>query len=75
MAESPKEVKAEQGHPAEHGDAGEVEQIANDEASIVGDTEEELSIIFDSCHVVGDHDEGCCQKDGQEVGTNDLALK
>ena len=65
MAESPEEVKAKQGHPAEHGDAGEVERIADDEASIVGDTEEELSIIFDSCHVVGDHDEGCCQKDRQ----------
>ena len=81
MSESPEEVEAEEGHPAEHGEAGEVERVADGEASLERDRDEELGrlrldlAVRGDRDVVGDHQKEGRQEDEEYVGADNFALK
>ena len=66
MAESPEEVEAEDGHPAEQGEAGEVHRVADDEADVERDGDEELGVAaVGHGRVVGHNHERSRQEDEQ----------
>ena len=77
--ERPEEVEAEEGHPAEHEDAGEIEGVADELAHRVRYGEEEFSGIvvnkIGNLDVVDDDQDGGCEDDGQNVRADDDALE
>jgi len=84
MVEGPEEVKAEQSHPAEHGQSGEVERVADGETRGTRDGNEELlgrdvGVIVDpvrhDLHVVADHEEAGGEEDEEDVGADNFTLQ
>ena len=80
--ECPEEVKAEQGHPAEHHDAGEVQAVADDFARC-GRYDDEKFARFGvlvknkdvQSNVVDDDKKHGRENDGHDVGADDVALQ
>ena len=76
----PEEVKAHDGHPAEHGYADTVEGVAQGAADRARDVDEELLrfeavlILALALHVVQDDEQEGRQRDGGDVRDDDSAL-
>ena len=77
----PEEVKAHDGHPAEHRDADAVQGVAEGPAHGRRDVDEELVrlevrvLAFAALHVVQDDEQERRQRDGGHVGDHDPALE
>ncbi len=83
MVKGPEQIEAEQGHPAEHGQAGEVERVADGQAHATRDGDEELlggdvavvvGVVRHDLHVVADEEEGGGEEDEEDVGADDFSL-
>ncbi len=83
MVKGPEEIEAEQGHPAKHGQACEVERVPNSEAHATRDGDEELlggdvavveGVVRHDLHVVADEEEGGGEEDEEDVGADDFPL-
>jgi hypothetical protein len=80
MGEGPKEIKAEQSHPEEHGNPREVEQVPDGKAGLKGNGDKKflgagIVIVRGDLNIVRNHEKESCQKDEEDIGADDFALK
>jgi hypothetical protein len=87
MSQGPEEVKAEQRHPAEHGEAREVKGVADGKAGLQRNHDEELFVVVglllvvviviigDDIHIVVGHQKHSCEEDKDDVCAGEFALE